>query len=82
MTKRRLFFVMFILAILLCQWGVKFFFALVNLTEDSVAEMLKTMQRISKFEFTKVKSKSKHSKFVFHKSNFKIYEVSISSLGY
>lgn len=61
---------------------MKFFFALVNLTEDNVAEMLKTMQIISRFEFTKVKSKSKHFKFVFYKSNFKISEVSISSLDY
>ena len=61
---------------------MEFFFALVNLTEDNVAEMLKTMQIISRFEFTKVKSKSKHFKFVFYKSNFKIYEVSISSLDY
>ncbi len=61
---------------------MKFFFALVNLTEDNVAEMLKTMQIISRFEFTKVKSKSKHFKFVFYKSNFKISKVSISSLDY
>ena len=61
---------------------MEFFFALVNLTEDNVAEMLKTMQIISRFEFTKVKSKSKHFKFVFYKSNFKISEVSISSLDY
>ena len=61
---------------------MKFFFALVNLTEDNVAEMLKTMQIISRFEFTKVKSKSKHFKFIFYKSNFKISEVSISCLGY
>lgn len=61
---------------------MKFFFALVNLTEDNVAEMLKTMQIISRVEFTKVKSKSKHFKFVFYKSNFKISEASISCLGY
>lgn len=61
---------------------MEFFFALVNLTEDNVTEMLKTIQIISRFEFTKVKSKSKHFKFVFYKSNFKIYKVSISSLDY
>lgn len=61
---------------------MEFFFALVNLTEDNVAEMLKTMQIISRVEFTKVKSKSKYSKFVFYKSNFKISEVSISCLRY
>lgn len=61
---------------------MEFFFALVNLTEDNVAEMLKTMQIISRFEFTKVKLKSKHFKFIFYKSNFKISEVSISCLGY
>lgn len=61
---------------------MEFFFALVNLTEDNVAEMFKTMQIISRFEFTKVKSKSKRFKFVFYKSNFKIYKVSISSLDY
>ena len=61
---------------------MKFFLALVNLTEDNVAEMLKTMQIISRLEFTKVKSKSKYFKFIFYKSNFKISEVSISCLGY
>lgn len=61
---------------------MQFFFALINLTEDNVAEMLKTMQIISRVEFTKVKSKSKCFKFVFYKSNFKISEVSISCLGY
>ena len=61
---------------------MKFFLALVNLTEDNVAEMLKTMQIISRFEFTKVKLKSKYFKSVFYKSNFKISEVSISCLGY
>ena len=61
---------------------MKFFFALVNLTEDNVAEMFKTMQIISRFEFTKVKSKSKYFKFVFYKSNFEISKVSISCLGY
>ena len=61
---------------------MEFFFALVNLTEDNVAEMLKTMQIISRFEFTKVKLKSKYFKSVFYKSNFKISEVSISYLGY
>lgn len=61
---------------------MEFFFALVNLTKDSVAEMLKTMQIISRFEFTKVKSKSKHFKFIFYKSNFRISEVSTSCLGY
>lgn len=61
---------------------MKFFFALVNLTEDNVAEMFKTMQIISRFEFTKVKLKSEYFKFVFYKSNFKISEVSISCLGY
>lgn len=61
---------------------MKFFFALVNLTEDNVAEMLKTMQIISRIEFTKVKLKSKYFKSIFYKSNFKISEVSISSLDY
>ena len=61
---------------------MEFFFALVNLTEDNVAEMLKTMRIISRFEFTKVKLKSKYFKSVFYKSNFKISEVSISSLDY
>lgn len=61
---------------------MEFFFALVNLTEDNVAEMFKTMQIISRFEFTKVKPKSKYFKFVFYKSNFKISKVSISSLDY
>lgn len=49
---------------------MKFFFALVNLTEDNVTEMLKTMRIISRFEFTEVKSKSKYFKSVFYKSNF------------
>ena len=46
---------------------MKFFFALVNLTEDNVAEMLKTMQIISRFEFTKVKSRANTSGLYFTK---------------